>query len=285
LLPLAALTATGCAAVLGIDDVSRDEGAEPPGGGSGGEGDAGRGGDPPVNREGSAGQGPRAGEGGSAGRGGAPPEAGRGGAGGLGGSGGLDGGGGLGGGLPLPKIVINELYYNPSGADNDGRCFIELRGPAGASLEGFELVQLLGEGSEQPIFAFDATHATGASGYFLLVQNGSVTVAPAGVNSAVDNTGQGTSPDLINTANAVALRRHGVVVDAVAYSDELGQCPTDQTLGEGKCARARKSDLNQPEWSLSRLPDGSDTDRNSVDFVTSAPSGGEPNKPPLPDLP
>ncbi|HEU4538192.1 MAG TPA: hypothetical protein VFS00_28920, partial [Polyangiaceae bacterium] len=87
---------------------------------------------------------------GGAGEGGAGGVAGGGGAGGAGeggasgaGAGGVAGGGGAGGG-GASSPVINELVFNPPGIDVG--CFAELKGPPGASLAGFALRAVNGNG-------------------------------------------------------------------------------------------------------------------------------------------
>ncbi|HEU4406261.1 MAG TPA: hypothetical protein VFS43_13435 [Polyangiaceae bacterium] len=223
-LAAAAMAASGCAAVLGIDEVNQDDddvtaGSAGQGGGggssTGGGGRAGRSGSP-TGGSGTGGSG--SGTGGSGTGGSGTGGSGTGGSGtggtgtggsGTGGSGtggdgtGGDGTGGSGtggsgtggtgtggsgtggsGGGGPDHIVINEIFHNPPGAD-PGKCFIELYGPPNASLDGLEIRFFRGNSSDAfPIFLFGPQHALGESGLFVLAEPG--VMAPGGVPIAFD---------------------------------------------------------------------------------------------------
>jgi hypothetical protein len=298
-LALAALAASGCAAVLGIDDVNLDEGAAgggqaatggSPNGGEGGRGGkagglfGGRGGAGGRDDAGSGGVGGTGSVGGTGGVGGGG-EAGVGGVfAGSGGAGGvLAGNGGAGGLVPPPKVVINEIFHNPSGADA-GKCFIELFGPPNAPLAGLELRLFRANGTAVTVFVFDAEHSLGPSGFFVLAESSS-TPHPEDVPLIVDNddpTGtKSSSPNLFNSANSIALLKGQLAVDAVAYrGDEMPQqCPVF-SQGEGPCAAAPLAAL-MFDRSISRDHLGTDTNNNQADFSLKPPTPGQHPPPAL----
>jgi hypothetical protein len=216
--------------------------------------------------------------GGAGGRGGAASQGGAGGAGGgelgsggaggsgaTGGSGGSDGGsGGSAGGF----IVINELYFNS--AATDAGCFIELKGPAGTSLEGYKLQGVNGKpGTQAPLYAtltFEASHALDANGYFVVAQDAGVILPPGAAFAVSLFADLQNGPD-----NVVLVDPAGARVDAVAYTGLGGTF--DNFDGEGMAASGPSNDT----LSLSRLPDGTDNNDNATDFAVSAKTPGAAN--------
>ncbi|HEU4539318.1 MAG TPA: hypothetical protein VFS00_34595, partial [Polyangiaceae bacterium] len=155
--------------------------------------------------------------------------------------------------------MINESVFNPPGADKS--CYLELKGPPGASLAGYTLRAINGNGG-QPYNAitFGANAALDANGYFVVAQDNTVLLPPG---AAVLING---FPDLQNGPDSVALvGPDGVVLDALGYSDGLGKFdPPNVFAGEGKFA-LQPTGPNEGA-SLSRLPDGGDTNDNATDF-------------------
>jgi hypothetical protein len=146
------------------------------------------------------------------------------------------------------KLVVNEIDYDQVGADAGG--FVELAntGSAAAPLDGLALVLVNGDGGvEYRRFALAGTLASG--GYLVLdtdPQNG----APDGVA-------------LVDTAT-------GALLDALSYEGEI----TAATIGgvtyslvEGTALPAAVADSNTVDGSLSRLPDGADTDDAAADWT------------------
>jgi hypothetical protein len=173
-----------------------------------------------------------------------------------------------GGALP----VINELFFNSKGADVG--CFIELKGTPGASLNGFTLRAVNGAGGTTiDEVKFNATHVFDANGFFVVVQDTTV-VLPAGAASIVN-----ALADLQNGPdNLVLVDPTDVTVDAIGYSDVTGKFnPPNVFAGEGVFAVAPNEaqlDLNS---TLSRQPDGNDTNNNAVDFGVGPRTPGAPN--------
>ncbi|HEU4406978.1 MAG TPA: hypothetical protein VFS43_17045, partial [Polyangiaceae bacterium] len=198
-------------------------------------------------------------------------EAGAGGAGGAeagaGGAGGAGGGAG-GGGAVAP--VINELVFNPPGTDVG--CFAELKGTPSASLAGFVLRAINGNGGAL-IFEilFTAEHAFDENGYFVVAQDANVVLPPGAafiINPVIDLQ---NGPD-----NLTLVDPAGVTVDALGYSDATGAFnPPNIFLGEGTFALQPLG--TSAAGSLSRLPDGADANNNSIDFGVGLRTPGAAN--------
>ena len=155
------------------------------------------------------------------------------------------------------KLVINEIDYDQVGTDSGG--FVEIKnvGSSEALLDGIAIVLVNGgDGTEYRRLALSGTLAAG--GYVVWetdAQNG----APDGVA-------------LIDTAT-------GTLLDALSYEGEIHSATIDgQTydLVEGTATSA--ADSNTVDGSLSRLPDGQDTNDAATDWAfTSVKTPGAAN--------
>ncbi len=148
--------------------------------------------------------------------------------------------------------VINELYYDSPGTD--AGTFIELKGPAGASLSGYTLAAFDTAGTQYRTITLSGTIP--ASGYFVVAQD--TTVASRNLVNA--------GADLNNGAGSLRLLKSTTIIDAVAYGS-----PTSNR-GEGTSAATTGAGS-----ALARVPDGSDTNANSVDFKVQAATAGAAN--------
>ncbi|WP_119673230.1 lamin tail domain-containing protein [Deinococcus sp. RM] len=161
-------------------------------------------------------------------------------------------------GTPLSALaaagepVINELYYDSPSTDVG--TFIELRGPAGASLSGYTLAAFDTAGTQYRTISLSGTIP--ASGYFVVAQD--TTVASRNLVNA--------GADLNNGAGSLRLLKSTTIIDAVAYGS-----PTSNK-GEGTPAATTGAGS-----ALARVPDGSDTNANSVDFKVQAATAGAAN--------
>jgi hypothetical protein len=157
-----------------------------------------------------------------------------------------------GGGPPPPPtdadLVINEVDYDQVGTDANG--FVELKnvGTSTATLDGIALVLVNGgDGAEYDRVALTGSLAAGA--YLAIpveMQNG----APDGLA-------------LINTATKALL-------DALSYEGEIHSATIDgqvYDLVEGTVLPSAVADSNSVDGSLSRLPDGSDTNDAATDWA------------------
>lgn len=174
-----------------------------------------------------------------------------------------------------PALIINEVLYRPQAGST--AAFIELKGPASLSLDCYQLVATNG-----------ATASGGCTPYATIRlddraidENGYLVVgATTGVPNYVF-----TDPlaDLQNGPDAVRLvyrtdAGEETILDRIAYGAELAEC--EPALAEGSPA----ADAGYGE-SLSRIPDGADTDDNSADLKScETPTPGAANSCPQPPV-
>ncbi len=159
-------------------------------------------------------------------------------------------------------VVINEIVYQ---SDGDDQSFVEIKGPPGASLDDYFLV---GKNAFTGL-SYNQVYLDGytipGDGYFVVGENNTV--------PEYDLLVQGV--DYLVGPNSVQLRYKpastGVTVDAVGYG---GFIPgIHEFFGEGNTA----GDVFGDVYSLSRLPDGSDTNNNSADFGPGVWTAGSAN--------
>jgi hypothetical protein len=156
--------------------------------------------------------------------------------------------------------VINEILYDTSGADVG--CFIEILGPPGLDLTGYTLDAVNGSDGKTTAVASLAGHTIGASGYFVLAQDATVSV-PAGSSKLVK-----AAADLQNGPDSVVLKSGGAIVDALGYG----------SFGAAQFFAGEKLPAAGTSGSLCRIPSGKDSGDNSVDFAACAPTPGASNK-------
>lgn len=164
--------------------------------------------------------------------------------------------------------VINEIWYDPPGADGtSAACFIEILGDPGLDLTGYSLKFTRGSDGAEYVAALALTGKTiGPDGYFVVVQTaGQMAALPAGANSVTS-----TKADMQNGPNNLALVKGNVVVDAIGYGSFVANF-----AGEGT---AVPSPVNSAK-TLSRLPNGADSDDNLTDFKLGTPTPGAANMP------
>jgi large repetitive protein len=162
-----------------------------------------------------------------------------------------------GGGEPAQaRLAINEIDYDQAGADHDGFVEIVNIGDGPASLDGVAIV--LVNGGDSTEYRRLALSGTLASGGYLVWDTDPQNGAPDGV--ALIDTSTGVLLD--------ALSYEGPIVDALIDGVTL-------SLVEGTALPAGVADSNTVEGSLSRIPDGADTDDAASDwqFTTTATRG------------
>jgi hypothetical protein len=137
------------------------------------------------------------------------------------------------------------LCYDTPGSDT--ACFIELYGPPGASLDGIEIVGVNGSTGEDYENINLSGHSIPTDGFFVIAQDSSV------ANSDTITDGA----DLQNGPDNIEARFNGITIDALGYGsgDFI-------FTGEGLPA----PDIEDTN-SLSRYPNGEDTDNNVNDFT------------------
>jgi hypothetical protein len=155
-------------------------------------------------------------------------------------------------------FVISEVLYDTAGYPDTGS-FVEIHGPADASVDGLTLVGVNGNASA------DYT-AVSLSGH--LDSEGLFVVAYPGADAAAvaDQLDQGV--DLQNGPDSVQLRYDTQVLDALAYgSFDSG------SVAAGEGTPTADTDVGE---SLQRDAQFTDTDDNAVDFMLAAPTPGTP---------
>ncbi|MEX0674161.1 MAG: lamin tail domain-containing protein [Gaiellaceae bacterium] len=155
-------------------------------------------------------------------------------------------------------LVINEIDYDQAGTDHDG--FVELynAGDAPAALDGVAIVLVNGGDSTE---------------YRRLALTG--TLAP-GAYLVWDTDAQNGAPDGVALVDTTA----GVLLDALSYEGPIVAAVIDGVtfnLVEGTLLPEEVADSNTVEGSLSRIPNGTDTDDAAADwrFTTTTTRGGE----------
>ncbi|MGH3047934.1 MAG: lamin tail domain-containing protein [Gaiellaceae bacterium] len=159
---------------------------------------------------------------------------------------------------PESKLVINEVDYDQVGADGDGFVEIANTGERSADLTGVALVFV--DGADSAEYRRDELTGTLEPGGYLVVAADAQNGAPDGL--ALLDTDAGALLD--------ALSYEGAITDAV-----VGEATFN--LVEGTLLDPSVADSNTVEGSLSRIPDGRDTDDAASDwaFTTTLTPGAE----------
>ena len=164
------------------------------------------------------------------------------------------------------SIVINEIDYDQPGADDAE--FVELKniGDSTVNLDNYELELVNGSGGGASVYqTLDLPDFNLAAGdYYVVCLTGSS--VPNCDLEAINNIQNG-GPD------AVGLRFMGDIVDAVSYEGMTG-APYTEGLADALIDNGTTGNDNK---SLSRIPDGNDTDSNNNDFAFVCATPGEAN--------
>jgi hypothetical protein len=162
-----------------------------------------------------------------------------------------------------PSYVINEIYYDSPGTDVG--CFTEILGPAGADLTGWSLVGV--NGSDGLVYReiFLDGMVIPADGRLVIAQDATV------LNYDYINTGV----DWQNGPDEVELHRFGDYIDGICYGEAVLLSCEGGTWGPDVISG----------MSISRCPDGFDSDNNADDTEETAPTPGETNACTAPPLP
>jgi len=180
-------------------------------------------------------------------------------------------------------LVINEVDYDQIGTDDHE--FVEIYNPSFApmTLDGVRLE--LFNGSGNAIYRdIDLGGQILGGGQYLVVADPLVSVAPSAIvinfAASTDNIQNG-APDGILLYDAGKCR----ALDALSYEGPMTavtepHCATSVSLVEGTALAASVADSNSQGGSLSRLPNGSDTDDAASDWsFSSTPTPGTANAP------
>ena len=164
-------------------------------------------------------------------------------------------------------LVINEIDYDQPGTD--AAEFLEIRNNAAApvDLDPYTL-QLVNGNGNTPYATVELPAASLATGGHYVVCGEPAAVADCDLDIGVaTNLIQNGDPD------AASLSTGGTIVDAVSYG---GQVP-GHAEGTAGAPRDTGAAAPAPAQSVSRLPDGCDTDQNGADFALATSTPGASN--------
>lgn len=161
-------------------------------------------------------------------------------------------------------VILNEIDYDQPGVDTAE--FIELYNTSSGiiSLNGYYIDLINGSSNSAVYRSIDLTGFNiGSNGYFVVCNDTSLTV-----NCNYDFTNstgwfQNGSPDAVALYNATAL------IDSLSYEGDV--------IGFTEGSVLSVADSNSEIMSISRLPDGNDSDNNSIDFRTGCITPGMKN--------
>ncbi len=178
-------------------------------------------------------------------------------------------------------LVINEIDYDQPGTDTAE--FIELKNVSAAPLDlsGFALELVNGTGGGAFVYNTIALPAVSLApgDYFVVCANAANTIGCDLDVTPDTNLIQNGSPD------AVALTAGGTIVDTVSYEGDTG-APYTEGSGAGlEDDSSGGSGGPNENKSISRLPDGVDTDQNNVDFSLRCATPGAANTSDAADCP
>jgi hypothetical protein len=175
--------------------------------------------------------------------------------------------------LDLPScavdhLLVNEIDYDQAGTDSEE--FIEIYNPTAApiNLDPYALELVNGTGGGASIYnTIDLPDVDLAAGDYYVVCGDAALVPFCDLDVTPDtNLVQNGAPD------AVGLRGPtGGLVDTVSYEGDSG-APYTEGSGTGL-----EDDPGEDYFSISRYPDGTDTDVNNVDLSGRCNSPGLPN--------
>jgi hypothetical protein len=162
------------------------------------------------------------------------------------------------------SLVINEVDYDQPGTDASE--FLELKNVSGAAIDLDPYTVELINGSNATLYgSFDLPAVSLAAGDYFVICANAATVSNCDLDVAPDeNLIQNGAPD------GIRLLLAGVAVDAVSYEGDT----TGATEGSGTGLVDTAAAADE---SISRCPDGADSDINNADFSLRAISPGAAN--------
>ena len=176
-------------------------------------------------------------------------------------------------------LVINEIDYDQVGADTAE--FVEIYNGTGSPVALTNLALVLLDGSNSSTYlSVSLGPGTLPAGVYLVVGSAAVTVPAPGIKITTAAAIQNGAPDgvaLIDTTAAMPT-----LIDALSYEGSITAASITglgvASLVEGTPLAA--ADSNTKNGSLSRLPNGSDTNNAASDWAFSTtPTPGAPNVP------
>ena len=197
---------------------------------------------------------------------------------------GIDCGGPDCGACPMPGLMINEVDYDAVGTDTNKE-FVEILNTTAAPIDLANHSLVLVNGSNNTPYATIKLDAAGTinPGQYLVVAPAAFVVQP-GVLKV--NTPAATDQIQNGAPDGVALVDigNGTLIDALSYEGAITTVTIPMvgavSLVEGTVLPMNVADSNTEEASLSRLPNGNDTNNAATDWKLSAtPTPGAANVP------
>ena len=161
---------------------------------------------------------------------------------------------------PPPTLVINEINYDETGTDVDEFVEIKNTGAGAVDLNGMKLILVNGSTGSPYVTVVLNNVMLAAGDYYVVGNSGVANLDQVGWAS---NTMQNGAPDGVRLTTSDDL-----VIDQMSYEG-------DMSTTEGTSAGTDPGD--EIGVGLGRIPDGADTNDNSVDFVLSCSSPGAAN--------
>jgi Lamin Tail Domain len=148
---------------------------------------------------------------------------------------------------PISGLVINEVDYDQVGADGDG--FVELKNTSTTEIDLSGIALVYVDGADSVEYDREALTGSLAPGAYLVVAGDAQNGAPDGLA-------------LVNT--------DGALLDALSYEGSITAAVISgrtYSLVEGTMLPETVADSNTAAGSLSRIPDGADTNNAAPDWV------------------
>jgi len=178
------------------------------------------------------------------------------------------------------QLVINEIDYDQPGTDSSE--FIELFNSSANAIDLADYTLLLFNGNATGYPIYDSINFTSfmlaPGAYYVICGSTTGHVSPCDTSLAaaigtgtIQNGGSSTTP----SSDAVALRFNptGAIADAVSYE---GSCPAPYVEGSGIPDSLSDNGITAGV-SISRYPDGNDTQNNAADFFLVCSTPGATN--------
>ena len=189
-------------------------------------------------------------------------------------------------GSAIGGLVINEVEYDQIGPDTGE--FVEIYNGSGAPVDLTNITLVLINGSNMTAVVYKTIDLSGAGtlapGQYLVVASSTVTPAAGALTvlfaAAADNVQNGAPDGAALVDNAT-----GTVIDALSYEGAVALATIPNVSGmvnlvEGTVLPTATADSNTAVGSLSRVPNGTDTDNAATDWAFSTtPTPGAANVP------
>lgn len=171
------------------------------------------------------------------------------------------------------EIVINEIDYDNTGKDTQS--FIELKNVSGRAIN-LAQIEIVGMNIQASYFTYNpASNQLPPNGYWVL----GTTDDSTSVTAFINETMKGVASLQNGPNDGVYIRTKSdssVIIDSVSYEGAGAHIAGAPDTGDAGTDSGTANDL-----SLSRIPDGRDTNDNASDFKVQTFTPGKPNSPPL----